>query len=140
MFDTVNHDILLSKLSYYGVRGIACDLFKSYLTYRKQHTIINGVSSSVSSITHGVSQGSVLGPPLFLIYISYLSPVVKYLTVCHFTDDTNLLYSRSLLKSKNKCINHDLKLIVYCLWANRILNVNKTKSKKKIKIIILFWP
>ena len=65
-FDTVNHGILLSKLSY-GVRCIAHDLFKSYLTNRKQHTIINGVSSSVLSITtHGVLQGSVLGLFLFL--------------------------------------------------------------------------
>ena len=87
--DTVNHGILLSKLSYYGVRGIANDLFKSFLTNRKQHTIINGVSSSVLSITHGVPQGSVLGPLLFLICISDLNHVVKHSTVHHFADDTN---------------------------------------------------
>ena len=60
VFDTVSNGILISKLSYYDVRGIAHDLFKSYLTNRKQHTIINGVSSSVLSITHGVLQGSFL--------------------------------------------------------------------------------
>ena len=112
-FDTVYHGILLSKLSYYGVRGIAHDLFKSCLTNRKQHTIINGVSSSVLSITHGVLQGSVLGPLLFLIYINDLNHVVKHLTVHHFAVDTNLLYSSSSLKSINMCINHDLKLIVF---------------------------
>ena len=127
-FDTVNHGILLSKLSYYGVRGIAHDLFKSYLTNRKQHTIINGVSSSVLSITHGVLQGSVLGTLLFLIYINDLNHVVKHSTVHHFADDTNSLYFSSSLKSINKCINHDLKLIVHWLRANRIsLNVNKTE-------------
>ena len=127
-FDTVNQDILLSKLSYYGVRGIAHDLFKSYLTNRKQHTIINRVSSSVLSITHGVPQGSVLGPLLFLIYINDLNNVVRHSTVHHFADDTNLLCSSSSLKSINKCINHDLKLIVHWLRANRIsLNVNKTE-------------
>ena len=128
VFDTVNHGILLSKLSYYGVRGIAHDLFKSYLTNRKQHTIINGVSSSALSITHGVPQGSVLGPLLFLIYINDLNHVVKHSTVHRFCDDTNLLYSSSSLKSINKCINHDLKLIVHWLRANKIsLNVNKTE-------------
>ena len=40
-FDTVNNGILMSKLSYYGVKGIAHDLFKSYLANTKQHTIIN---------------------------------------------------------------------------------------------------
>ena len=133
-FDTVNHGILLSKLSYYGVRGIAHDLFKSYLTNRKQHTIINGVSSSVLSITHGVPQGSVLGPLLFLIYINDLNHVVTLSTMYHFADDTNLLYSNSLLKSINKCIIHDLRLIGHWLRPNRIsLNVNKTE-------IVLFRP
>ena len=122
VFDTANLGLILSKLSYYGVRGIAHDLFKSYLTNRKQHTIINAVSSSVLSITLGVPQGSVLGPLLFLIYINDLNHVVK-----HLTDYTNLLYSGSSLKSKNKCINHNLKLIVHWLRANRIfLNANKT--------------
>ena len=126
--DTVNHCILLSKLSYYGVRGIAHDLFKSYLTNRKQHTIINVVSSSFLSITHGVPQGSVLGPLLFLSYINDLNHVVKHSTVHHFPDVTNLLYSSFSLKLINKCINHDLKLIVHWLRANRIsLNVNKTE-------------
>ena len=123
----MNYGILLSKLSYYSIRDIALDFFKSYLTNRKQHTIINGVSSSVLSITHGVLQGSVLGPLLFLIYINDLNHVVKHSAVCHFADDTNLLYSSSSLKLINKCINHGLKLIVHWLQANRIsLNVNKT--------------
>ena len=134
VFDTVNHCILLSKLSYYGVRGIAHDLFKSYLTNRKQHTIINEMISSVLSITHGVPQGSVLGSLLFLIYINDLNHVVKLSTVHHFADDTNLIYSNSLLKSINKCIIHDLRLIGHWLRANRIsLNVNKTE-------IVLFRP
>ena len=127
-FDTVNHGILLSKLGYYSVRGIAHDLFKSYLTNREQHSVINGVSSSVLSITHGVPQGSFLGLLLFLIYINDLNHVVKHSTVHHFADETNLLYSNSPLKSRNKCINHDLRLIVHWLRANRIsLNVNKTE-------------
>ena len=52
----------------------------------------------------------------------------------HFADDTNLLYSNTSLKLINKYINHDLKLIVHCLFANRIsLNVSKTE-------VVLFRP
>ena len=54
VFHTVNHGILILKLSYYGARSIAHDLSKSHLTNWKQHTIINGVSLSALSITHGV--------------------------------------------------------------------------------------
>ena len=126
--------MVLSKLSYYGFRGIAHDLFKFHPTNRKQHIIINGISSLHQPITHGVPQWSVLGPLLFLIYINNLNHVVKHSTVRHFADGTNLLYSISSLKSINKYINHGLKLIVHWLRENRIsLNVNKTK-------IILFRP
>ena len=53
--------------------------------------------------------------------------------VHHFGDDTNIIFSLKSLKKVNKCINHDLSLLVQWLWANRIsLNTNKTE-------IILFW-
>ena len=62
VFDTVNHQILLSKLYAYGIRGIPFKLMQSYLSNRKQCTVINKVKSS----SHGVTQGSTLGPLLFL--------------------------------------------------------------------------
>lgn len=53
-FDTVNHAILMRKLEHYGVRGIALDLFKSYLCNRSQYVLYNSVKSTERSITCGV--------------------------------------------------------------------------------------
>ena len=69
-FDTVNHEILLTKLEYYGVRGIAHELMKSYLSERLQCVKIRQTVSDFKKITCGVQQRSVLGPPLFLLYIN----------------------------------------------------------------------
>ena len=67
-FDTVNHDILLYKLNYYGIRGHVLDWFRSYLTNRKQVTYVNGTYSGLASVPTGVPQGSVLRPS----FISHL--------------------------------------------------------------------
>ena len=71
------------------------------------------MSSSVLLITHGVPQGSVLETLLFLIYINDLNHVFKHSTGHDFVDDTILLYTSCSLKSINKCINHDPRLIVH---------------------------
>ena len=127
-FDTVNHKILLQKLKHYGIRGIAYKLFESYLSNRYQYVSINGSLSRKLLITHGVPQGSVLGPLLFIIFINDLHNSVVHSVTHHFADDTNLLYADSSLKKINKYINHDLKLINDWLRANKIaLNANKTE-------------
>ena len=65
------------------------------LLHKRLYSFLNRESSLVLSITHGVSQGLVLGQLLFLIYISDLNHVVKHSAVRHFADDSNLLYSSS---------------------------------------------
>ena len=49
-FDTVDHEILLSKLDYYGIRGISNNWFKSYLSNRKRFVSINGYDSELAEI------------------------------------------------------------------------------------------
>ena len=65
-FDTVNHDILLKKLEYYGIRGITNSWFQSYLNDRMPFTTVNKCQSSKKYLMYGVPQGSVLGPHLFI--------------------------------------------------------------------------
>ena len=122
-FDTVDHEILLSKLDYYGIRGISNNWFKSYLSNRKQFVSINGYDSGLAEIKCGVPQGSVLRSPIFVIH--KLSQAIKFCKVHHFADDTNLLY---LGKSIKKLVNYDLKNMLYWLNANKIsLNVKNTE-------------
>ena len=61
-FDTVNHEILLSKLEHYGIRDSILNWVQSYLFDRKQFVSFNGESSRLLINNCGVPQGSVLGP------------------------------------------------------------------------------
>ena len=98
-FDTVDHNILLSKLSYYGFRGHTNEFIKSYLTDRKQYTIVNGVKSHINLIETGVPQGSVLGPLFFLIYINDIINSIDQGATTLFADDTSILYRDNNLKN-----------------------------------------
>ena len=104
-FDTVNHEILLNKLTYYGITGEAVDWFRSFLSQRFQYTSVSGFDSEPSLVTHGVPQGSVLGPLLFIIFINDLHKSVKH--------NTDLLYSNKSMKKINKLINYDLSLSLF---------------------------
>ena len=127
-FDTVDHQILLKKLEYYGVRGLANNWFRSYLTNRKQYVSVNGFDSSEKLMKYGVPQGSVLGPLLFLIYINDLNKEIKFSLGHHFADDTNLLYTDKSLKRIQKYVNLDLRFLCKWLKANKIsLNASKTE-------------
>ena len=127
-FDTVDHNFLLSKLYHYGVKGAPHQWFKSCLTGRQQYTTISHQKLSLSNIKYSVPQNSVLGPPLFLLYINNLNKAVVHSKVHHFADDTNFLYASHSLKNLNKTVNFDISNLVQWLRANKIsLNVYKTE-------------
>ena len=126
-FDTVDHNILLQKLHHYGIRGTALSLLSSYLTNRYQFVTVNGVSSKKALIKHGVPQGSVLGPLLFLIYINDLHNAIRYSIVHHFADDTNLINFSKSFKHLNSQMNKDLWYLWIWFNANKIsLHATKT--------------
>ena len=138
-FDTVNHDILLDKLNYYGIKGIPNMWFETFLKERYQYTTIKEYSSDQLMSTHGVPQGSVLGPLLFLIFINDLHKAIIHSSVHHFADDTNLLLGEKSLKKINKLVNSDLKALCQWIRSNKLsLNTGKTEiivfKNKKQKI------
>ena len=98
-FDTVNHSILLHKLSCHGVSDHSLKWFESYLLGRKQKCQINDSLSSTKQIPCGIPQGSILGPSLFIIYINDLPESVKFSNARMYADDTNITTSGSSLKS-----------------------------------------
>ena len=127
-FDTVEHDILSGKLEHYGIRSLANEWFRSYLSNRKQYVSINGYESSLASALYSVPQGPVLGPLLFLIYINDLNQAIKFCKVHHFADDTNLLHFNKSVVNLNKLVNQDMKNLTVRLNANIVsLNVEKTE-------------
>ena len=126
-FDTVDHDILLDKLYHYGIRGVAFEWIKSYLSDRQQQVSYNGSTSSYKTMNCGVPQGSILGPLLFIIYINDLSNVSNILTSVLFADDTTLIASDCNLTTLIHRFNTELVNIVHWLNANRLsLNIDKT--------------
>ena len=126
-FDTLDHSILLKKLEHYGIRGMALEWFSSYLSNRKQCVSLNGVLSDFKSITHGVPQGSILGPLLFILYINDIVNCSEKLFFMLFAGDTNLFVSCREIMHLFDIVNIELSKLSDWFKVNKLsLNVKKT--------------
>ena len=126
-FDTINHDILLHKLQFYGIRGICNSWFANYLSNRKQFTEIGNSKSSHKYLTTGVPQGSILGPIVFLIYINDIKTCTNKLSILSYADDTTVYLSGPNTNEMIDIMNTELKKLYDWLCANRLsLNIKKT--------------
>lgn len=133
-FDSVDHDLLVMKMEKYGIRGNSSQLFRSYLSNRKQYVFgktADGQSfkSNLQIVKRGVPQGSILGPLLYIIYTNELSGIVG--DTVQFADDTTIVFSESKNKNVSGKIFNGLSLLENWFTShNLLLNVDKTKLIK----------
>ena len=138
-FDTVDHQILLDKMQFYGITGRAHKWFSSYLDNRKQYCRVNGTTSSIENIDIRVPQGSCLEPLLFLLYINDLPFALKTAKATMYADGTGISFSSDKSEELDLVINKELSCIERWLQGNKLsLIVVKTQamiigSKPKIK-------
>ena len=132
-FDTLDHNILINKLKYYGIKGTEIKWFQSYLSNRTQYVEFDGSYSSSKEIKTGVPQGSILGPLLFIIYMNDINHVSSNFEAILYADDTSLTTVLKTFERRNPLnisnnINQELSLFSDWLKANKLcLNIAKTK-------------
>jgi len=139
-FDCVNHEILLVKLHVYGIPGVWEDWFKSYFTNIWQKVEVKSPNRALiffsycSKLKHGVPQGLILGPLLFIIYINDLPLGIHSVSEPRlFADDTSVIISSRHFEDFSSMSNLVLSCMIKCFAANNlVLNLNKTNIIKFI--------
>ncbi|XP_046664212.1 uncharacterized protein LOC124356940 isoform X1 [Homalodisca vitripennis] len=127
-FDCVSHDLIVSKLEYFRVKGVALQIFQSYLENRVQYVQDSNESSCLLPVTCGVPQGSVLGPLLFIIMVNDLSSNIPA-EIILYADDTTVLNRHDSESLALENAKYNQTLIENWLAANElVLNKEKTKT------------
>lgn len=128
-FDCVSHDILIEKLKYYGLDDMSIKLMSDYLGNRVQVTEIEGERSEERAMRHGVPQGSILGPLLFLVYINDLPNALPDCRVVMFADDSGFSVRAGTLEDANAGMTVHVESAndwFRCNYLN--VNLNKTET------------
>lgn len=92
-FESIPHDMLMSKLYRYGFRGKIGDFIRDFLSNRQQYVFLSNTSSQHSSVDFGTPQGSTLGPILFLLYMNDICNLKLNGKIILFADDAVLIYT-----------------------------------------------
>jgi hypothetical protein len=124
-FDRVDHDVLFNKLSRLPLPTKIFRLIISFLSERKQYTLINGNQSLPAPINMGIIQGSVLGPTLFTILVNDIRPLNKINHLIKYADDLTLIYSPKSPISIEDEVNN---IINWSLTNKLAINYKKTKE------------
>ncbi len=128
VFDTIDHSLLLEKLGGYGIRGVTQQWLRSYLDNRFQYVKFNNTESQLKKVTHGVPQGSVLGPKLFILCLNDIFTVSNTMKCVAFADDTNLYCTGDDLNELRLMVESELNVFKKWFDRNKLsLNENKTK-------------
>lgn len=131
-FDTIDHSILLHRLEHLiGIKGTALSWFQSYLSDRFQFVHVNDTSSTLTKVSHGVPQGSVLGPILFSLYMLPIGDIIRKHSIhFHCYGDDTQLYLSMKPDEKNQLVKLQACLKDIKTWMTSnflLLNSDKTE-------------